>query len=143
MSKTAFPLGKGRGYQLGAKWEWRVDQLDVSGVECRLLTALQAEKSSFMAMLTVRQDQDFVVVASYEFHSDHPGWHVHACCDDVDKIDVGLARPRDSLRIPGVKRKHRRDKFGNVSQSTALNIAFEFFNVKGTPRTEAAQGSLL
>lgn len=144
MPRTAFPLGRGRAYQLGAKWKWRVDELEALGHECRLLTAFNLEKRGFMAMLTVRQGQDFVVVASYEFHSDHPGWHVHADCSDIDKIDVGLSRPRDARRIPHVRRKHRRTDFVDVTESSALNISFKFFSVVGKmPDEDSAQGSLL
>jgi hypothetical protein len=143
MPKSAFPLGKGRAYQLGAAWMWRVDQLEALGQECRLLSAFNAKKQGYMAMLTIKQDQDFVVVASYEFHGDHPGWHVHACCSDIDKIDVGLARPRDGKRFPGTRSKHRNDKYVDVTETDALNIAFKFFNVVGPAKEESAQGSLL
>lgn len=145
MPKTAFPLGRGRSYQLGAKWRWRVDQLEALGQECRLLTTFNLEKGGFMAMMTVRQGQDFIVVASYEFHSDHPGWHVHADCSDIDKIDVGLSRPRDSVRIPHVRRRHRRMKYVDMTESSALSIAFKFFNVVGKMDDEEnpRQGQLL
>ena len=144
MPRTAFPLAHGRSYQLGAKWTWRVDQLEALGRECRLLTAFNSEKRGFMAMLTVRLEQDFVVVTSYEFHSDHPGWHVHASCSDIGEVGLALSRPRDALRIPAVRAMHRPRNSVDVTESSALNIAFKFFNVVGKADQEnARQGSLL
>jgi hypothetical protein len=134
--RTAFPLLRGYGYQLGTKWNWRVDELDAGGQHCRLLTAFDTTKQGFMAMLTVQRGQDFIIVATYEYHADHPGWHVHSSCGDAASIPVSTSRPYGAVRIPAVRARHRRLEY-DVTESTALAISYRAFSV------EAEKGELI
>lgn len=132
MPRTAFPLGAGRAYQLGSAWTWRVDVLAAGATECRLLTAFQMAKQGFMSMLVAKRGPDYVVIASYEFHGSHTGWHCHTTCGRTDEIDAGAVRPRGTMRFPSARNRHRRHDY-EMSETTALNTALKFFRVTKPP----------
>jgi hypothetical protein len=100
MSRNAFPLSRTRNFILDVRWTWRVDILDVQGVECRLLTAFEPSKQTFVAWLTLRRGSAYVVVARLEFHGHEPGLHCHACCDDVHDLPTGVVKPFGVRRVP-------------------------------------------
>lgn len=133
MPKTAFPLSRTRSFQLGKKWRWRVDRLDVDGVEARLLTAIEPGKEKFLAWLSVKKGEDYAIVARYEFHgAGEPGWHGHSLCGRLADIPVAVVKPYGTMRIPQARRRHRRGLFG-VTESNAIAISFKKFRVSERP----------
>lgn len=137
MTRTAFPLHRNRSFTLGTQWSWRVDVLDVKGTEMRLLTAFEPLKQNFLAWLSYKRGDSYVVLARLEFHGTHPGLHAHAVCNsDLEDVTAGVVKPFGTLRLPEATKTHRRLKY-EMTEATALSTAFKFFNVQG------AEGEML
>lgn len=132
MGKNAFPLsGMPR---LGRGWHWRVDVLDASGMRLTLFTAFNTDYAEYRAWLSAEREDDYVVLARYENHGEHPGWHCHAPCCDISAIDAGQPVARESTRFPGGNNDHRKDRHMGIdiatfSETDALAAAFRFFKV--------------
>lgn len=132
MPKNAFPVGRDSPVVFARNWHWRVDELENEGAaRLRLLTAFNSHFEEYRAWLGVEFGKNMVVAARYEFHGDHPGWHCHAPCDDLDGTDLGALRARDCLRFPSGRGFHRSQKFDITSEGHALARSFEFFRVSG------------
>lgn len=123
MARNAFPLSRGRNFQLGVKWSWRVDILEIDHVECRLLTAFEPSKQGFVAWLSYQRGDAYAVVARLEFHGSEPGLHCHASCDAVSDIRAGVVKPFGTRRVPKFSAKHRRTKY-EITKSSALSTSF-------------------
>jgi hypothetical protein len=139
MQTTAFPLSKRqrRSYRLGSAYRWRVVRFEANtgaGVTtCRLLIAYNPAKEQFRATLAAENDRDMSVIASYEFHGTHPGWHMHAACGDIEKIQAGSMRGPWQRRIPPPRQLHRRTEFGVSSDDAALEVAARVFRLHKKP----------
>jgi hypothetical protein len=140
MARTAFPLHRQRAFVLGTQWSWRVDLLcpeGDSGTELRLLTAFEPSKQNFIAWLSYKRGDSYVVLARLEFHGSEPGIHAHAVCDtDLQDVQAGVTKPLGTRRAPRYGRPHRRDTY-EMSEATALGTSFKFYNVSG------AEGEML
>ena len=80
MPKSAFPLGKQAGFQVRSAFRWRVVRFTCGTQNFRLLMYYRLDLSKFSAMLGRDDAGDMCVLARYEFHADHGGWHVHTDC---------------------------------------------------------------
>jgi hypothetical protein len=131
MTTAAFPLSKrrGRAYKLGSMYRWRVVSFQALGLSFRLLIAFNLAKEQFRATLALEQDRDMSVIASYEFHGTHPGWHVHGACGDVNLIPSGCMRTEGQKRLPAPRATHRRVDFNVTDDDTALEMAAKFFGL--------------
>lgn len=138
MPKTAFCLSRPRGrfYRLGA-YRWRVIRFEALGAAFRLLIAYHGDKEQYRAVLAIEHDRDMAVLAQYEFHGTHPGWHVLATCDDVDDAPAGMMRHPGQRRLPRARAYHRGVDFRVSSDDKALAVAAELF------RLHNAGGSLV
>jgi hypothetical protein len=132
MTRNAFPMSRTRNFQLGVRWIWRVDVLEIDGTECRLLTAFEPSKNGFLAWLSYRRGDSYTMVARLEFHGSEPGLHCHASCDDLHNVQTGVVKPYPSVRLPNARAKHRRDRCG-ITEASALATSFGFFRVTMTP----------
>jgi hypothetical protein len=139
MLSSAFPLSKrrGRAYQLGASYRWRIIRFEALDVPCRLLIAFNLAKEQYRATLALERDRDMSVIASLEFHGTHPGWHLHGACGDTASIPLGSLRGLWQKRMPLPRKLHRRAEFGITDDITALNMASKFF------RLHKREGALL
>lgn len=137
MPKNAFPVGGGSPVVFARNWHWRVDRLTSDDGEVyRLLTAYSDRLEEFRAWFAAEFGKSITLLARYEFHGSHPGWHCHAPCGEIESGDMGALRIRDCLRIPPGKGFHRDDEFDITSQDRALARSFGFFRV-------AVKGDLL
>ena len=138
MPKSAFCLSKPRGryYRLGA-YRWRVVCFEALGAAFRLLIAYHRGKEQYRAVLAIERERDMAVLAQYEFHGAHPGWHVLATCDEVDDAPTGMMRHPWQRRLPRARGYHRRVNFRVSSDDKALTVAAEFF------RLHSAEGVLV
>ncbi|KAB7647686.1 hypothetical protein [Polymorphobacter fuscus] len=129
MHKGSFPLGK-RGYILGNQWHWRVDELDCGGVPGRLLVAYRLDKVNYQAWLSIERSPGIhTVVASLEYHGDHPGWHLHSKCAAISEFDAQTSRQRNmGIRIPAVRAYHRAREY-EMSHQEATNRAYRTFRI--------------
>src|SRR5207302_7564951 len=83
MPATAFALARRRAIVLPRGYHWRVDELDAKGAPLHLLTAFNPRIEQFRSWLAWPRDRALVVIARYEFHGTHPGWHCHSACCDI------------------------------------------------------------
>ena len=130
MPRSAFPLShrRNRFYRLGS-YRWRVLKFDALGSSFRLLVAYHASKEQYRAVLAVERDRDMAVLAQYEFHGTHPGWHSLATCGDITNADEGVMRCSGQRRLPKARSKHRRQHFGITDDEHALDKAAGFFRI--------------
>ena len=79
------------------------------------------------------------VIASYEFHGTHPGWHLVAACGDVTIIPLGVMVGPWQRRLPRAFAHQRSTRlpFGVMDDATALDVAARFF------RLHKSEGALL
>jgi hypothetical protein len=133
MPGSALALSKRASFQLGRGWHWRIDVLSSSGPPLRLLTAFSPDHEEFLAWLSTPQGEGNRVLARYEFHGTHPGWHCHTACCDSEDIPVGDPSPREFSRAPAAINAHRRQTF-DLTEASALSTSFKFFRVVATPK---------
>lgn len=133
--RGTFALAR-KAYRLGNSFEWCVVTFDALGRNCRVLVVLNPAKQKFEAIFGVETDEDLKVLCSYEFHATEPGWHCHACCDELDTVPTGLMRGPWVKRLPGARRTHRRQNFGVDSRTEAIRAAIDCYRI-------AEKGSLL
>ncbi len=102
-----------------------------------MLLAFSLPKQQYRAILALEHDRDLAVVASYEFHGTHPGWHFSGVCDDIASVPPGVLIGPWQRRIPKARAKHRASGFGVVDDASALEVGAKFF------RLHKAEGTLL
>ena len=138
MGKDAFPLSKGRAFQLGNQWHWRVDHWECGKSHGRLLIAYHLGKGNYLAWLSLeRGPKEFAVVLCLEYHSDHAGWHVHTATGPINEFAVGCTRQRIlGIRKPRNGGYHRpRAMDGTIITPAGLgpiaaqNIAYRAFKI--------------
>lgn len=127
LTKKVFPLSlkKGGAFPLTRKWRWALVEFDVDNQGFRLIVAYHVDVPEFRMVLGQSVGSDTRIVARVEYHLNHsqPGWHVHANCDELDQIGVGMVKPLSQSRIPGVHDRHRRVKYTSMGDSMNDNIA--------------------
>jgi len=69
------------------------------------------------------------MLASYEFHGTHPGWHVHAGCGDTSVIPIGRYMGPWKLRIPRDWKESRQTDWNVDTQEAAMAKASEVFGI--------------
>lgn len=139
MSGSVFPLSRRRqsSFRLGAAYRWRLVRFEACDQSFRLLLAFSVRKEQYRATLALEVDRDLSVLASYEFHGTHPGWHLQVTCDDVATVPRGIMIGPWQRRIPKARTRHRKTEFGVKDDGTALEVAAKFF------RLHKAEGRLL
>ena len=131
MPRSAFPLSKprNRAYRLGSAYRWRVVQFEAHGLAFRLLIAFSVEKEQYRAVLAFDAGRDMGILASYEFHGTHPGWHVLGACGDIERVPQGMMRGPWQRRFPKGRAYHRRKRFRVSDEDSALTVAAEFYRI--------------
>jgi hypothetical protein len=104
-------------------------QFSALGMTYRLLIVFNLSKEQYRATLALDQDRDMSVIASYEFHGTHPGWYLHGACGDIAAIPLGSMRGPWQRRFPTPRTTHRRHDFRVIDDSTALEVAAQFFRL--------------
>lgn len=132
MPPSAFRLSKRASYQLGRHWHWRVDELEGGGFKFRLLTAYRSDNEEYLAWLSTPIGDGLRIIARFEFHGSHPGWHCHSHCGDHEDIPVSEQAPYIFKRAPGPNSPHRKQEFVKTDYA-AMQKAFSFFGVKPGP----------
>ena len=66
---------------------------------------------------------DVRVLARWEFHATHGGWHVHTVCGDTDSLSVGIVKPLGTRRIPDDQSYHRHTSLLNNGYAMGDEIA--------------------
>lgn len=109
MGKAVFPLSKRKGASLryGRSHRWSLIRFTAVGHSFRLLAAYRQDVAEFKSHLAIEQGTDMTVLCSWEYHGTHPGWHTHACCNEVASITPGLVHPAGMRRLPEGRKVHR------------------------------------
>lgn len=130
MPRSAFPLSKprNRAFRLGS-YRWRIIRFSALSLSFRLLIAFHAQKEQYRATLALEHERDLSVLASYEFHGTHPGWHLIAACGDVQSVPKGMMRGPWQSRFPRGRNFHRKVDFFISSEEKALDCAARFFKL--------------
>ena len=103
----------------------------------RLLIAFSSEKEQYRATLALDRSADMSIIASYEFHGTHPGWHMLAACGDVEAVPAGMMRGPWQRRLPKGRHHHRNTNFGVTDEQSALDVAAQYF------RLHQSEGTML
>jgi hypothetical protein len=121
MPRAFFPLSlpRNRSFRLGSRYRWRVIQFQALENTFRVLVAFHIDKEQYRATLALERGRDLSVIASYEFHGTHPGWHLLAACGDVESVPVGMMRGPWQRRFPNARQYHRQTEFGVDSERKA------------------------
>jgi hypothetical protein len=137
MPKTAFPLTRSgnKPLRFGAAFEWYLLTFEALGETFRLLVAVHYGKQEYYAHLGMECGGDMRMLASYEFHGTHPGWHVHSGCEEVSVIPVGRFKGPWKRRIPSASKRHRKTDFG-ITRTNALVVALQAFGLDGGSETD-------
>jgi hypothetical protein len=131
MPRSAFPLSKAknRAYRLGSAFRWRVVVFTALDAVCRLLIAYNPNKEEYRAVLGLEGEKDTAILACFEFHGTHPGWHVLPACGDANQVPRGMMRGPWQRRMPRARQFHRRQSYRASDDNAALTIAADFFNL--------------
>jgi len=136
MTPAVFPLSRrrGRSLQFGSAYRWRLIRFQAVGHMFRVLLVYSLEKEQYRAILAREDDRDLSVIASYEFHGTHPGWHVTAACGDILQIPSGVLIGPWQRRMPKARSYQRgaRVTFGVENDDHALEAAAGFFRLHKT-----------
>ena len=135
MNKSLFPLGKsGRhSLRLSGGYEWRLVRFAALGCDFRLLIAVNFAKQEYYAHLGRACQGDTQMLASYEFHGTHPGWHVHAGCGDTGLIPIGRYKGPWKHRIPAANSYCRSTEWGIENKLDAVAKAAAVFGLPLPP----------
>lgn len=135
MPRTAFPMSKARNraYRLGSAYRWRIVKFEAQGEVFRLLIAVNLAKEQYRALLGLEVGSDMALVASYEFHGTHPGWHLLTTHEEVKDIPPGVMRGPWQRRFPRARTLHRNTEFGILDDDKALDVAANFFRLHKKP----------
>jgi hypothetical protein len=134
-----FPLVKkrGRAYPLTRRWRWQIVSFSAQGRNYRVLVAYHTLLPEFISTLGEEVGGDCRVLARWEFHATHGGWHVHSVCGDTDSLSVGIIKPLGMRRIPDGKSYHRHKKMLNdghvMSDPVATAIACSLVSLAHQP----------
>jgi len=135
MPASAFSMSKrkGGGYRLGAKYRWRVIKFQAAGHNFRILVAFHQEIPNFQALLGMEVGNDMRLIADTSYHGTHPGWHVHATCDDFKSVPTGVYQGPWIRRFPNAKNFHRLTDYtfdqSDMSDDLALEIVKQRYNI--------------
>lgn len=102
---------------------------DAVEMSFRLLVAYRIDKEQYRAVLAADYGRDMAVLAQYEFHGTHPGWHVLATCDDIESAPTGVMRHPWQRRIPKARARSSHNNFRVTDDNHALDVAVKFFRL--------------
>lgn len=134
-----FPLNKKRGkvYPLTRRYRWQIVTFTIHNRAYRVLIAHHTLLPEFIATLAEDVGGDCRVLARWEFHGSHGGWHVHSVCGDTDSLQCGLVKPTGTTRIPDKASYHRHTKLLNdgcdMEDAVATAIACSLVGIPHQP----------
>ncbi|NMG38982.1 hypothetical protein GRZ55_06990 [Chelativorans sp. ZYF759] len=134
-----FSLSRKRGkpFPLTRRWRWQIITFAGQGRSYRLMVAYHTLVPEFIVALGEDVSSDCRILARWEFHASHPGWHVHSVCGDTDGLSVGIVKPLGTKRIPAARSYHRHKKMLNdghaMSDTVATAIACSLVGIPHQP----------
>lgn len=134
-----FPLSKkkGRAYPLTRSYRWQIISFSAKERNYRVLVAYHTMLPEFITTLGEEVGGDMRVLARWEFHGTHGGWHVHTVCGETDDLAVGIVKQLQTRRIPDATSYHRHMKMLNdghvMGDAVATAIACSLVEVAQQP----------
>lgn len=130
MAKNLFPLGKsGKSLQFSGGFDWCSIKFSALDRDFKVLIAVNFQKQQYYAYLGEVHGADTKLLMSYEYHSTHGGWHVHAGCGDTSLIPVGRYKGPWKRNIPKDWNNCRLLHWNLSNKESALNKACHRFNI--------------
>jgi hypothetical protein len=83
-----------------AGWEWRSVVTGGSACQHIFLTQINEPRDNWKAWLVAMLNEGGSILCRFEYHGDHPGFHVHAHCERGG-IETGPSTINGLVRIPG------------------------------------------
>lgn len=144
MPSTVFPLGKSGKHSLNFRaHDWCRVRFSANGAQFLLLVAVNFGKEDYYAFLGRVMGSDSQMLASYEFHGTHPGWHVHAGCGDTTLIPVGRFKGDWKRKIPKHSDECRKKIWDVPDKDTALARAYDVFGLPPPSKVLSGQMGLI
>ena len=109
-----------------AGWQWRSIKAEGGGRKFIAYAEANIRRGDYKSILIEDTPSGFSVIARFEYHSSHPGLHVHAHCERGG-IEIGATGMGNLIRIPPVNKKHRR--IAAFTLSTFWQEARRFYNI--------------
>lgn len=134
-----FPLNKKRGkvHPLSRRYRWQIITFVALGQAYRVLVGYHTLVPEFITTLAEDVGADCRVLARWEFHASHGGWHVHSVCGDTDGLSPGIVKPAGTKRIPDKASYHRHTKMLNdgcdMEDAIATAIACSLVGIPHQP----------
>lgn len=128
MPNTAFPLSKS-SLNVSVKFRWRCIHFTAAGGTYRLLVFYRLDLEKCCMYLGRHDAKNMTVIARFEWHGTHEGWHFHV---PKDCDDTGLVAGRTGgcdKRLPQCFERHRRNTFGVTSDEGAYMLALNTFRL--------------
>lgn len=128
MPNTAFPLSKGP-LNVSARYRWRCIHFTAVGGTYRLLVFYRLDLQKCNMYLGRYDGKNMTLIARFEWHGTHEGWHFHV---PKDCDDAGLVAGRTGgcdKRLPQSFERHRRTTFGVTSDESAYMLALNTFRL--------------
>lgn len=129
MPKSAFPL-LGKTKLVRQVHTWKIIKFNCLGKYFRLLVFFRADIELFYCWLGL-DTNPVTLIAKYEYHATHPGWHIHACPEVADAVP-GRSKGHFT-RIPGPSSYHRNIDFGISTETEADNKVIKKFRLDSVP----------
>lgn len=117
-----------------AGWKWRSGRAESEKAKYILIAECNPYRGNWKAALLLEDAAGASVVARYEYHSSHPGLHVHADCTRSG-VETGASGLDNLRRFPRAGHPHRRAQAW--TEATFWEAAKRFF------RIEAPKGPLI
>lgn len=109
-----------------AGWQWRSLKAAAGERKFILYAEVNIRRGDYKSILIEETVNGPSVIARYEFHSSHPGLHIHAHCERGG-IEVGATGMGNLQRIPPNGHEHRRKVA--LSVSTFWTEARRFYGI--------------
>lgn len=109
-----------------AGWKWRSAKAVYNDQEYVLVTMCHPSRGNWKSMLIEVSDQTSKVIGRFEYHSTHPGLHVHANCNS--SLAFGSSGMDNLTRYPSVSSFNRRKSAW--TESGFWEASKQFFRVQ-------------
>ena len=125
----AFLLSRAGAVRVGTAWRWTLLKI---GTECSLFRLFIAYRNDKMQLSVVLgkelSPRNHLILARMEYHPDHPGIHIHGCCEEVSSSAHGRLKYEEMKRFPKAGDYHRMCSLPQTDQGI-LNLVGTKFKI--------------
>jgi hypothetical protein len=121
---------------IAGDWQWRAARAASGAREFTVVAQCNPSRGNWKALLIERADSGASVVARFEYHSGHPGLHIHSHCERSG-LETGPTSLDALARIPPANARHRRTHAFTLQ--SFWEAALRFFNIVESAATTAGE----